>query len=169
MEEKITHTIKEVECFFLQLCEAVPIPKGDERLRRYLLTHPHTGRQAVRGYALPRCGKNGWIYQREKEDTEQYLQKKRAYFCGQGMARDCFIPPRADPPEILFFFDPASGQITAMNGGRAVAVLLTVYKGVTQEQVREAPYMDAVYREAWKEMQQDQDLFERYLKIIEGF
>lgn len=56
-----------------------------------------------------------------------------------------------------------------MDGGRAVAVLLTVYKGVTQEQVREAPYMDTVYGEACKEMQQDQDLFERYLKILEEF
>ena len=168
-ENIISHTFRQTERYFLYLCEAVPIPKEDERMRRYLLTHPHTGRQAVRGYALPRCDKNGWIYQREEKAAEQYLQKKRAYFCGQGMARDFFIPPRADPPEILFFFDPNSGQITAINGGRAVAVLLTVYKGVTQEQVREAPYMDTVYREAWKEMQQDQDLFERYLKIMEKF
>lgn len=115
-ENIISHTFSQTERFFLHLCEAVPIPKEDERMRRYLLTHPHACPEAVRGYALPRCDKNGWIYQREKTDAEQYLQKKRAYFCGQGMAQDFFILPRADRPEILFFSIQPPGRLPQWTG-----------------------------------------------------
>lgn len=53
----------------------------------YLLTHLCVNPETVCGCALPRCGKNEWIDQGEKEDAEQYLQKKRVCFCEQGIAR----------------------------------------------------------------------------------
>lgn len=167
LEKMVPHTIEATERFFLRFCKAVLLSNEDERMRIYLDTHPDSKAETVNGYVLPRCSQNEWIYQREERFHEQYVKKKRAYFQEQGIQREIYCSRLEDMPEILFFFDLCVGQISAQHGGTDVANLLTVYMGVTREQIRIMPYLYASYRKALQELQKDQDLWDLFLRYKE--
>lgn len=163
----VPHNIEDAERFFLRFCETILLSNEDDRIRIYLDTHPESKVETVNGYVLPRCKQNEWIYQREKWFHDQYVKKKRAYFQEQGIQGEVYSPRLEDMPEILFFFDPCVGQISAQHGGTDVANLLTVYMGVTQEQIQETPYLYASYRKALQEIQRDTNLWDLFQKYKE--
>jgi hypothetical protein len=163
-----THTLKETEQHFLQLCDALSLSADDRRVKdfkysvimnhckdklRYKPTefsfhmtdeekekwhkedialreelmnssHEEFGLN-IRGYYLPHTERNEIFYEEAYLESQEWMKRSNRNL----------NPNQVEMSDIYFFFEESTGNWQARGGGRILMHRLTVFKGVSKEDI----------------------------------